>query len=364
MLVNWLPYHIDITPVHLRVQQNLILNRLKQFIDLETSPVTLKLTEDALVKLKKCPYLVTFNTGKSDYYLYCTRDNNRQTTLLINQKLNRMWSIPSEFPDSCYGDTLFEITLLKEDSHFLVLISDLLVYQGKNLVSPTKKTHTEAFPVRLKKLKEIMANYEWRNDTFEYILKPYVGYEYLESLWFDLKPTLDYRPAINGLYFRGVDANANNYYYLISPQTKRPTLSQQQQQSLSQPQPSDKAMLLLEKTEVADCYKLYTLDHDQHPTKSIGVALVNDLITSQKLLREMSDCNKAVYMCEWNEYFKKWHPVEKEGAPRTPSLRADRGTQLGEGRSPKTPSAGEAPPPPNQGDTACAAMGGVLNHLG
>lgn len=376
MLINRLPHHIDILPVHIRTQQNLILGHLKQIIDLETPHSNnLKLTDEALPTIKTQPYLATFNTGKADYYLYCTRENNRQTTLLINRNLNRMWSIPSKFPDECYLDTLFEVTLLgvknkpntstvnateskdhikkatgktrqqdapefgtgddigileleEKKSHFLVLISDLLVYQGRNLTGniplitsnePVRKTKTkskptyEALPVRLGKLKKLFENYQYLKETFEYTLKPYVGYDYLESLWFDLRPKLNYQSAINGIYFRYIDGNpvkfngVTNYYYHIPYWTRRPEKTVQ----LSDRNRPQHLSLLLEKTSVVDHYRLYAFDRYKN-IKFVDVALVNDLVTSQKLQREMEDEIKVVYRCEWNEYFKKWRPIERQ----------------------------------------------------
>lgn len=325
MILTKIPYHVDIIPLLVRVEQNLILNRLKEIIDLENhKSLSDKLEDQHLPLLKRQSFLVTFNTGKPGYWLFLTRKNNRQISILINKTLNRMWFIPSTFPDQYYRDTLLEVTVIsvknpkisdenkdlfisQSDFHFLILIHDILILKGKNIINRT-------LAERYKEFNELFFNYHYLHESFEYSFKPHVKYEYLESLWFDLKPTLIYKNLINGLLFRPQDSSTCYFYniphYILRPEKIVHIKSDQRPRSL---------YLLVEATDTVDSYKLYALDRDKN-LKYLDLALVNDLETSRKLRtdfkiiteqNEEERNKKIVYLCEYIDSFKSWRPVIK-----------------------------------------------------
>jgi len=334
MLVSKIPNHVDIIQLHVRSEQNLILNRIKQLIDLENyKSVTLKLEEQQLPVLKKQPFLVTFNTGKSNYWLFLTRRNNRQTSVLINKMLNKMWLIPSFFPDQYYRDTILDVSLLTvknsgpqlditsteninteslevtvdklrgngKSFHFLVLIHDLMVLRGKNILNQTLLSERTQF------IDQLFQNYKYLYGSFEYARKPYIRYDFLESLWFDLRPTLNYQSIISGILFRSnTKADKFNYFYNIPHYLKRPekvvhVTSEERPKSL---------YLLVESTNTVDTYKLYATDRDKN-LKYLDIALVNDMATSKRLQSEIGKGEQVVYRCEYDNRFGAWRPITK-----------------------------------------------------
>jgi hypothetical protein len=318
-----LPEHVDIVPVVVRIEQNLILSTIKKHLDLESiKQVNQHLEQSGLAFLQKRPHLVTFNTGKCLFWLFLTKRNNRQCAFLIDKQLSHMWLIKSQFASDYYRGTLFEVnvfqinnevlnpdlTMLEEylkmsqqsNRHLLILIQDVILCRGKTLLSMRLNSRYSSIIETFQS-----SQYQFQiNDLFEFNFKPYFTYEHIESAWYDYRPRVNYLSEIQGILFRSIEPTSiTNYWYNVNPNLKRPNRCVEiahKEKSIN---------LLVKKTNNLDNYQLYALDRDGN-YKYIDIALINDLRTSKMLQQSLESAREKIFVCEFDDYFQKWKPLE------------------------------------------------------
>lgn len=312
-----IPHHIDIIQLTHKTEQNLITNQINPVFPIDRyTEVNVRLNETNLSNLKSVEYLATFNTGKTDFWLFLTNRYNRQTAILIlKSERRKMWVIPSHFPDEYYSNTLLDVSIFKvsnrfnpdsmiflqDGEHFLVLINDLFILKNKRVFD------NSTLQVRQKHLTEMFRHYHYQDfQSFEYGYKPYVSYPYLNSFWFDYHQTLNYQKYITGLVFRpNSRSDQPNYYYFISKNLKKKIIQPVDPENIPK---TGTVELTIEATGTADLYHLYS------GQKSVGIALVNDLETSRMLQKELRKGERADYLCKYDENFQTWKPLTKLGS--------------------------------------------------
>ena len=326
-----LPDHVDVIPVNFRIEQNLIISDLKKIFDIENFKLQNNtLDKENLTVITKKPHLVTFNTGRPLFWLYLKKNNNRQVAFLIDKKLQNYWQIKSQFSPEYYkSGALFEVNLLKvnnqyqqkyltleqqlnilnNNEHFTILIHDIFMLNGKLLFGPS-------LGQRFNQIVEMFKNscYQYNPcDLIEYQFKPYVQYQYLESLWFDYRPKTNYKKDIQGIIFCPIESSRNepkwtNYLYFINDNVKRPErhVTINCQSSIFNKKTFN---FLVKKTDKLDNYQLYANDCNQK-LKYIDIALVNDLDTSRFLQDKMENTDSCIFVCEYDLFFKKWKPIQ------------------------------------------------------
>ena len=324
--LNRPPENVDIIPIESRIEQNLILSDIKKIFDISlgVKSVNLHLDESHTSILQNKLHLVTFNTGKCPFWLYLINRNNRQCSFLIDKQLSNIWLIKSQFlPEFYTRGTLFEASLLQVEKefvkvdlmleeqlslssrspfHLVVLIHDTLVANGKNISS-------SQLDYRYNQTVEIFKKSQYSYQSYDYIeynFKPYFKYHEIESAWYDYLPKVNYLLEVQGILFRPIDnakRQSPNYYFNVDPDLKRPNKYVQingETQTIN---------LLVKKTDSLDTYHLYALDRDRN-LKYIDIAVVNDIATSKMLQHVLSSKESAVFVCNYDEYFKKWKPIE------------------------------------------------------
>lgn len=327
MKLSVLPEHHDIYPIHQQLDINEILNSIKKhkiiFSDLPKYNFTFGSDYD-ITGIKNG--MISPNTGKSNFWLFLTKKNNRELSYIFDKYLKRFWLIHSNFNSSLYKGTLFEVDIFQinqsmqcsnekhintqhtmlsgildnhNKSHILIMINDVILYCDHQVY----QTKIDNRYNQIVKCFED-SNYQYNPiDIIEYSIKPLVGYDYLESMWFDYLMKTNYYSDVSGILIYNLDSNLV-IIIKIDKQINKSIKKVKYHETITD---INKLNMLVVKTENIDNYELLVYD-DKKQLKYVGIALVNDIMTSKMLSRQFNQMDKFVFECTYDKYFQKWKP--------------------------------------------------------
>ena len=158
--------------------------------------------EKTISKLRQNPYLVSLKSNGNPYFMYCTKYNNVNMTMLIDKKIQHGYFLPriiivrKGFDSSIYSNTLFEGEMIKtSDKEWVYVVNDILVYKKNRLTSMN-------ILKRLNLINDILENMYKRypQDIFHIQIKKYVKCSELESKLLLMRDGLNY--TNRGLLFK------------------------------------------------------------------------------------------------------------------------------------------------------------------
>ena len=313
--------------------------------------------EDDLNNLKKYKHLVYPNTNQRIQLIVLLKFGDKPACLLIDKQNSNFYLLKCQFNLNLYQETVFEGEVVDAcDGNSYFMISDFLVYLGKNIVG-------HPFDKRLNLLKSIISkkNYTFDLflDPFRIIVKDFVGYDELKSYVHDYIPISIYREKVSGLIFRPLENSNKNLIYNFNKQYVLPTYTQNLIGSTSvgmssKPQTPSPAPTLPftqnsspvpAQTVAPKQLKINTEKHrevkfmmfesgmpDDYCLKLLGdddilftynYALINDMKTSKTFQEIFENIDKTAKnsgictVCKYVQTFGKWKPVSfiREGHP-------------------------------------------------
>lgn len=321
MRLTHLPDHVDIIPIITRLEHNEIIKDIKKHIELEKiGKIYRQFDMRNMSDIKNKKHLVTFNTGKSNYFLYLTKKNNRQCCFTFDKNKKCFWQIKTYFSEDLYKGTLFEIQFFQVETqidlstlsfdryvnligtnynHILILINDVYLYHNHSLMH---QQLNDRYNTIVNIFTDNKLLYQ-PDQLFEFNFKPLFEYSYLESAWYDFAPTINYYSDISGITFCPLDQFQSISFLLdIDKTLKRPL-------KFVRITETDKPIdFLVKKTDKLDTYNLYILNSD-NDLKFIDIALVNDITASKLLNKIFSNKNEQIVTCYYDKNFKKWKPI-------------------------------------------------------
>lgn len=323
MKLSVLPEHHDIYPIHQQLDINEILNSIKKhkiiFSNLPKYNFTFG-SESEIVNIKNG--MISPNTGKSNFWLFLIKKNNKELCYIFDKNLTRFWLINSNFNSNFYKGTLFEVDVLQvknqkismtsctleqqidildnhNKSHILVLITDVILYCDHQVYQNSLNSRYNNI---IKCFED--SNYQYNSvNIIEFSVKPLINYDYLESMWFDYLTKTNYYLDVSGILVHNLDSNSI-VIVKIDKQINKSIRKINYSNTITNP---DKLNMLVVKTENVDNYELLVYDGKKQ-LKYIGIGLVNDIATSKMLSRHFLHTDKNVYECVYDKYFRKWKP--------------------------------------------------------
>uniref|UniRef100_A0A6C0BM17 mRNA capping enzyme adenylation domain-containing protein n=1 Tax=viral metagenome TaxID=1070528 RepID=A0A6C0BM17_9ZZZZ len=306
--------------------------------------------------IKKYRHLVYVNTNQKIDLIFLTTIQNHPICWYIDKFHDNFYCLKCQFSSNLYQGTVLEGEYV--DGFFLV--SDFLVYMGKNIV---------AYPMdrRVKLLESIIGpdnyHYDPVTDPFQIVMKDFVEPSQLISFVKTYLPTLPYQQKISGLIFRPNEKSNKNLIFnfnsnqrtvfprintdIVHPtpiiplthipvlhttdDEKTPTPTQLPQLTpllplvTTVPQKINHALhpqvrFMLFESGNPDDYQL-KLVGDSGQLVDYDYALVNDIKTSQylqNLLDEASPITKRMGICvacQYHPKFDKWKPLQVSHDP-------------------------------------------------
>ncbi len=296
-----------------------------------------KLDDNNIRYVKASPHLCCLRSNGNPYYMFFTQYNDVPIIYFIDKKIHpgyqkpRILLVRGLFNESLYDNTLLDGEMVKcRDNKWEFLINDILAYKGKEL-SNIK------LPDRLKILYNMLETQYTPDpviDVCTYKVKSYY-HVYKESIsqLLELSTKLNY--TCRGIYFWSYDLkykpklcnfNEENIINVVR-KTKDETKFQQRPITLSDKHScndkiekvnhpihvnSDEMILWVTQTDYPDVYNLYD-NENMLTSNKIGIALIPDLMMSQKMRNAFKNKNAATILkikCKHNTIFNKWYPVD------------------------------------------------------
>jgi len=294
---------------------NIISNEMKKYIiqdmklrtSLTPSSRYAKIYNEAYKKNFNNPHILCLKTYGSPYFLYLTKINNVNYTLLIDKKVKKgydypkMFIVPYSFNSDLYDGTLFETELLRDnDNKWFLIIGDIYYYKGK-------KTNETVIVDRVKQIYNILET-EFVSDTeidiCDIQVKKYFDIEDKLIVFDEFIPKLNYKTR--GLYYIPINVNYSNVLYMFNEDE----LKQIYESKIV----NNKKYLnfKITKTMKPEVYELYLKDKDAI-TKT-GTAHISGIKNSDyinNLLKTETDTSDIIVQCEYNSFFKKWSPIKQ-----------------------------------------------------
>ena len=294
-------------------------------------------------RIKQNPYMICLKSNGNPYYMYLTRHNNVNLTLMIDKKVQQGYFLPrmiivrKGFDNHLFTNTLFDGEMIKtSDNKWIYMINDILVCKNKQLSSLN-------FMKRINLVYDILEN-DYKSypfNIFNIQVKKYVKYIDLENVLLPLKDKLNY--TNRGLLFKPmftkfkdillnfddslIDnskkikyANTkdntyidikelerikrkNEYFDEYSSNGSKKNINHMSNNNLHM----DKLFNVL-KTDLPDIYELYDDEN-----KNCGIACVSTLKCSKYLEEKFKDTSinqKIKLLCKYNDKFaNNWVPI-------------------------------------------------------
>lgn len=267
-------------------------------------------------------YFIRCITQGNRYFLYLTKFNNENYTLLIDSKLTDGFKYPKilivnlGFDDFLYNNTLISGELVKlKNNNWTFLIDDILVYLNKNC--------KESFKERLKLIYQIFSKkyfYDHILNLFTIEINKFFNIKDRNDFFENYIPKLNYR--VNGIQFVPNEPkfpvidlcfkkNNNNYNKATTiDKTKKKNHKNTEIFKCNDNNTSEKYITFqLQKTTYQDIFNLHY--YIEGTLKKHSIARIESLECSEmvnKLIKESATCNVE---CKYSQNFKKWIPVRK-----------------------------------------------------
>jgi hypothetical protein len=289
-------------------------------------------------------HMLNLRSNGNRYYLYFTLYNDIEIIYFIDKKIHPGYQRPriilgrGMFEKSLFKNTLLDGEMVKcKDNTWTFLINDMICYEGIYL-------NRKSLPERLKLIYNMIDKQYTPDSTIDvcnFKIKTYY-YLYRNSIkcLIDMSKELNY--TCRGIYFWSHDLRHKPKLYNFDEttiknvirKTKDKTefqtltdklssdeeeigknniiITEQQEQKAFEINDGEKLMYLV-KTNEPDIYKIFETENILN-TKSIGIALVQSLITSRMLRNAFRDKNVTAFIkfkCIYNNKFEKWQPIEQ-----------------------------------------------------
>ena len=289
---------------------NIISNEMKKYIiedmklktSLTPSSRYAKIFNSQYSKNLQNPHIFCLKTYGSPYFLYLTKINNVNYTLLIDKKIKsghdypKMFVVQYRFNDELFHGTLFETELLRDDENgWQLLLGDIYYHCGKML----KET-----PItdRINMIHNILKE-EYIDDTFCEIcpiqIKKYFDMSDKEEAFNTFIPELNYK--IRGLYFVPMNVNYAKILYMFQDDELK---------NLFIKKDSNKRLnFKITKTMKPEIYELFLKDKDT--LKKISYAYIVNIEMSKNIHNLLENDGDIIMECEYNERFQKWQPIKR-----------------------------------------------------
>lgn len=156
----------------------------------------------SIPKLKNNPYMICLKSNGNPYYMYLTKYNNVNVTIMIDKKIHQGYFLPrmiivrTGFDDELFTNTLFDGEMIKTfDNEWIYTINDLLVLKNEKLDSMNVLK-------RINNVYTILAS-SFRcfpNDIFSIQVKKYVKCSEIETILLPFMKSL--KNTSRGLLFK------------------------------------------------------------------------------------------------------------------------------------------------------------------
>ena len=248
------------------------------------------------------PHIFCLKTYGSPYFLYLTKINNVNYTLLIDKKIKtghdypKMFIVQYRFNDDLYYGTLFETELLRDDDNgWQLLLGDIYYHKGKMLKD---KVITDRIDIMHDMLRD-----EYIDDSFcdicPLMIKRYFDMNDKEKAFNEFIPELNYK--IRGLYFVPINVRYSNILYMFKDdELKNLFVTKDNNKRLN---------FKITKSMKPEIYELHLNDKDT--LKQVCYAYIKNIEMSQYIYDLLKDDSDIVMECEYNDRFKKWEPIKR-----------------------------------------------------
>ena len=260
---------------------------------------------------------ITLQPIGTQYYLFLTKIKTINCSFMIakkptnNHKYPQIILIHMGFSNDLFADTLFDINFIRHNDEYTILLTDLLVKEGKILKSNMVD--------RYKSLIDILTN-EYKPDIIVQQLKldvtPIYNHLEIEKIVNDYIPNLYYR--VNGLYLHSQN---QTFIYII------PRITNYQHNKKSEKNTYVEKIKNVEKinnvdkckemdenilfnleikiSDIPDIYHLYANEN-----KYVGIANIPTLKCSKMVKKLLLENTSSIVECKYNKHFSKWEPIK------------------------------------------------------
>jgi hypothetical protein len=297
-----------------------------------------RFTEQSQTRINSMPHMISLRSNGNPYLLYLTKCNYENQVIFIDKKIQHGYFYPRIILSKLWFDPdLFKHTLLDGemvktnhgDWHFIV--NDIICLNGELL-------HQMNHYKRMFIVNDILEK-KYKDDEMNccsVFVKRYFRVTQLQDMLQNFMPQLPY--TCRGIYFKPFYLKFKDILYNFDDTLiKRVTrvkikhtsdstflLADENHETQVSNEPSKEKEVvsvaknddikvqkfLIRKTSTPDVYELF----DCSSNKENGLALVNNIKTSKLLREAFRLCNvndKLLFICEYNEKFMKWVPLEQ-----------------------------------------------------
>lgn len=300
---------------------NVINDDLKELLLIKIGEYPIRkirmLNSDNYSILTKKSYITLQPIG-TQYYLFLTKIKTINCSFMIAKKSTNNHKYPQiillhmGFSNDLFTDTLFDMNFIRHNDEYTILLTDLLVKEGKIV-----KTNMVD---RYKNMIDILRN-EYKPDIIVQQLKldvtPIYNHLEIENILNNYIPTLYYK--VNGLYLHNQN---QTFIYIIPRQTnylhntaktnigdnKINVDNKQNINKLENIEEKDENRLFnleIKNSDIPDIYHLYANEN-----KYVGIANIPSLKCSKMVKKLLQDNTNNIVECRYNKHFSKWEPIK------------------------------------------------------
>ena len=279
--------------------------------------------------LTRNEYLVSCITQGNKYYLYLTKFQNENYTILIDSKLTNNHKYPKiliiqqNFKDYLYNNTLFTGELVKiKNNDWVFVINDLLIYDNKSVTLSIVK--------KLRILYNILENdylYDKNIHLFIININKYFNIKNIKYIFDDYIKNLNY--ITHGLRFTPiltklptVDLYFKKHYQYNNTPVKQEVITKSPHYKNTQYTNTTKSpdynttksniieyIFEIRKTQYPNIYGLYCIYDNE--LKKHSIARVDTLECADFITELLLNKECAIVKCIYCEKFTKWIPKAK-----------------------------------------------------
>lgn len=286
-------------------------------------------------KINNAPHLVSLRTNGNPYWLYLTKTNFVNQVIFIDKKIQQGYFYPRMivsklwFDPCLFNNTLIDGEMVKTKlGKWVFVTNDLVCDNGIHLtdLNLVKRLHM------LYNIVENGLRLDETNVCFVEV-KRYFSVTKVKEMMEQFMPSLPY--TCRGIYFKPFflkfkdilynfnddlikqvtrikQKHLQNSTFLVSNLSQIQTPQSKTQDSIPKKTsvPVSTKLFHVRKTNQTDIYDLI----EDSKSSSVQIALVNNMATSKMLQDAFMTCNpndRLLFMCAYNERFKKWMPVEQ-----------------------------------------------------
>lgn len=320
---------------------NVINDNLKELLLKRVGEYSIRkmkmLNSDNSSMLTKKSYITLQPIG-TQYYLFLTKIKTINCSFMIakkptnNHKYPQIILLHMGFSNDLFTDTLFDINFIRHNDEYTILVTDLLVKEGKIL-----KTNMVD---RYQKMIDILNN-EYKPDIIVQQLKldvtPIYNHVEIEKVITDYIPHLYYK--VNGLYLHhqnqtfiyiiprfisnphnnrlsSIDNKKNNRNDInknMIDNNKKSIIDNNKEKSINEGITTDNNEmnenrlfnLEIKVSDIPDIYHLYA-----NQDKYVGIANIPSLKCSKMIKKILIDKTNTIVECKYNKHFSKWEPIK------------------------------------------------------